>query len=113
MYKPEQFEKLPKWAQTEISVLEMRVRELNETIQQLSSDSNTKVVAQIGSEHKLYLPNNTHVKFFVGSGPFDYIEIGLRVNRDESKNVYVNTGHGMIAVLPTSGNAVYIEQDKR
>lgn len=113
MYKPEQLEKLPKWAQTEIAVLEMRVRELTQTIQEISPDSNTKVVAQITSEHKLFLPNRTHVKFYVGDGPFDYIEIGLRINRDNSENVYVSTGHGMISICPTSGNAIFIEQDKR
>jgi len=68
-YTKEQFEKLPKWAQNEIKVLEMNLASTNRILAEFEGKSATNTFLSNGLS-KQPLPNNSHVEFHTANSNF-------------------------------------------
>lgn len=107
----ENVSKLPKWAQRKIRVLEMHLREANNTLSQLGSKKSTDtVVVNYGlKENDTNLPNHSHIEFKPKDGP--PIEVYLR--HEETTGITVSASRtGGLKVLPVAANVVRICVEK-
>ncbi len=103
----ENVSKLPKWAQSKIQVLEMRVSELKSTLAQLSSKEPTDtIIVNYGvDEPDTNLPNHSHIEFRPKDG--DPIEVYLR--HDDPTTITVSASRfGGLKVLPVATNVIRI-----
>jgi len=101
-YTEEQFNKLPKWAQSEIRVLEMRNRDLKETLQEYEGKAETNTYLITGMD-KTPLPNNAHVEFHSGQDV-----VSVYIQKDGTIDVNAN-GSGEMVILPRAANSFYIK----
>jgi hypothetical protein len=101
----EDLTKLPKWAQSKINVLEMRLREekaRNAIID--AGESNTLI--WMWDSPDVSLPNNAHIRFrLADSEKAGLTEITVNVKDDVLR---VSTGVDAIAVYPGAANTVEI-----
>ena len=65
----ENFDKLPKWAQSKIQALEANVKHLKEQIAQIGCQETTNVYIQDDIDRKINLPKNSHLYFIVNGRP--------------------------------------------
>lgn len=117
---PERVAKLPAWAQVERDRQARRVRELEAEVAALR---NAPGALDQGDVHAAVLdPYGDKVP--VGAGHVEYTfpdepgtkrrgkRLSVRFNpatKWERASVYVNTGHGYLAIRPQSGNAINLE----
>lgn len=94
--------KLPKWAQTKIHVLEMRLAEARAENAQISAGAtDTFVDTRIDGVPTKYLPNGTEVTFAVGR---DRSQIRVRREHD----VLLINGDDTLAVMPWAANMIKV-----
>jgi hypothetical protein len=109
--------KLPKWAQNEIEVLEMRLQETKDELDKaIEGDPDNRLVQRIGSEYpaKDYPLAGRQVFAKVGEKDSDYDEISIAMRQNSKGTWYVelmavSTG---LAVKPQSSNVVRIFGDR-
>jgi len=105
-YTPEQLNKLPKWAQEEIKVLEMRVSELTKKIDEYKGKEETNTYIRDGLS-KIPLPNNSSVEFQVGKGKQN--KVVVYVNRDGFVDVNTDSRIGQTTVImPRAANSFFV-----
>lgn len=75
-YTKEKFEKLPKWAQSEIKELKSIIEEQERRLSEFHgvSESNTYLVDGLSLSSKP-LPNNARIKFYTGKDKLNYVEV--------------------------------------
>lgn len=105
-YSKEQFEKLPKWAQSEILRLEMNKRELEEKIKQFSGETETNTFIMDGLD-EMPLPKNSCVRFKVGPNNSNSVSVYIRHNGEIDFNSDSRIGQSMV-ILPRAANQFYI-----
>lgn len=93
--------KLPKWAQQEIAVLEMRLREARAENAQIASEETDTFIERRRDQQATYLPNGTEVSFLT-STPYGAIRV-----RREGDHVNV-TADSPIVVKPWVTNVVKV-----
>lgn len=106
-YTEEQFNKLPKWAQSEIRVLKMDNSELKTRLNEYEGVDPTNTYISEGLSSS-FLPNNANIEFKMG----DKQEHTVRVRVNKYGLVDVNTdsrsGKDMV-ILPRAANSFYID----
>lgn len=74
--------RLPKWAQEEIQVLGMRLEEMTRRARAYEEKKPTPVyirnVSPLPDEKPLYLPSDKAIRFMVGKGDWEYVDVRLR-----------------------------------
>jgi len=110
-YTPEQFERLPKWAQTEIERLTRDVEYYQKKFEVGPEDSDT--FRQIGPDSNQPLGNDT-IQFYLDkersliSG-----SVRMRVDEDHKGRRYIDVNGGdSLIVRPYSSNGVRIYSDR-
>ena len=110
-------ENLPKWAQDELRLQELRLREANKRIRELIDSEPTDVVVDESYGHDLeqerYLPNNSRVRWYLTDGrgaSAPWIEV-----RKEGDWLYVMSDGSRreLAVKPASSNVIRIGEVDR
>jgi hypothetical protein len=105
-YTPEQFSKLPKWAQEEIKTLEMRLTELNGKLDEYKGDKETNTYIRDGLS-RIPIPNNSSVEFQCGKGKQN--KVVVYVNRDGFVDVNTDSRIGQtMVVMPRAANSFFI-----
>jgi hypothetical protein len=104
----EKFEKLPKWVQSYIKVLEKKNEQL---ISLLQDEEETDVVANLyTSDCKRYIPVESSIRFNISSGL--WVDIRLR-KQDALGNVVEVVTSDQAIVLPESSNHFHIVSARR
>jgi hypothetical protein len=110
--KAARYERLPKWAQEEIALLEMRLKEAcaERDAAIAAPQSNVAIrrwAAEPGEPKERWLPENAEVTFYVGKSR-DRIAVRISDN-----GVTVNAWCGMLRVSPRAANSILIEAADR
>ena len=110
-------ENLPKWAQEELGLRDMRLREARAQIRELISSEPTDLIVNesysSGDDDERYLPSNSRVRWYLSGrrGPSDpWIEV-----RREGDWLYVMSdgSRGELAVKPQASNVLKIGEVDR
>ncbi len=116
-YTPEQFNKLPKWAQSELSI-SRREAEYWKIQFKIVSDKESDVSIRYpgdDNDERVFVPSEVTIKFKVGPHWADYIEVRLKedynINNQPIKVLHVSGASGFLHVRPQSSNVVDIIQD--
>jgi len=107
MTSTENITKLPQWAQDRIRVLEMRLREAQQSIAALESDGSptnqgSNITYSYGLDTPKPLRKGTKVRFWLGPTPQDEIQVGF--GNYGTLEVYASAAG--IIVRPMAHNAV-------
>lgn len=105
----ENVDKLPKWAQSKIKVLEMRLSEATSTLAELGSKepTDTRILRPwVKGRGDLNLPNNSVIEF----RPKDGKPMEVTLRHDETDGIVITSGSsgGGLRVAPWSSNCVKI-----
>lgn len=96
---------LPKWAQTEIKTLQMRLREAKDELRRIQENAESNTV--LGSPYVFqdepiqYLKNNQKISFILERG---YIQAGIEKGY---LNIYAS-GEGELNLRPNSSNVIQL-----
>jgi len=105
-------EKLPKWAQSHIKVLEMRLREQRERKEELEAlyrgEGETNVILVDHTNGDKPLPKNSTIRFKTGKQQ-DWENIDIRVDRRGMLEVRGMRG---ISVRPEAANMIRIKVER-
>lgn len=106
-YTKEQFEKLPKWAQSEIKVLSQNIKDLSEKMNQLNGDSETNTYLNDMLD-KQPLPKNSVIRFHLGEKNLNHVSV--YVNRYGVIDINGDSRLGKkMVIIPQAANAFYID----
>jgi hypothetical protein len=105
-YTKEQFDKLPKWAQSEITTLKNNVFTLNNKLSQYEGMSETNTYLREGMDKKP-LPKNANVEFYADKTQLNKASIYVRSNGMIDVNTDSRSGDEMV-ILPRAANSFYI-----
>ena len=102
-YTPQQFDRLPKWAQNEIKKLQFRCDDQQKEMAQLNGDEETNTYQSVGLE-KRPLPNNARIVFVTD----EETSFEVHVERGE---LYVRESGCVkkMAITPHVSNVIYIK----
>ncbi len=97
---PEQFAKLPKWAQQHIRLLEMRLKEAQEDARKNAGPENSRVT--IGWEPSFKVRDDHPFRFSLGDDSMNHVQVsfhhgGLQI-----------MGGRSIVVLPSASNVIHV-----
>jgi len=112
---PPKIENLPKWAQDHIGVLNTRLNEARAELNRLGEGQPTKVIVDPYAEMRmagakpLYLTENSLVRFIVGEGREQYIDVSLD---KQGAGVSVRGGT-TVTVTPRASNSVTLDVPER
>ena len=106
MYTQEQFERLPKWAQSEILKLEMREDELNRKLREFEGKEETNTYIKDGLG-KMPIINNCTVEFQTGEKGLNTVSVYVRGDGNIDVNTDSRLGHTM-CIMPRASNTFYI-----
>lgn len=106
-YTKEQFEKLPKWAQSEITSLRNDNDSLKSKLLQYEGMEQTNTYISEGPSRKP-LPNSANVEFCVGVGGLNKARVYVRDNGVIDVNTDSRLGHEMV-IRPRAANSFYID----
>jgi len=105
-YTEEQFNKLPRWAQTEIGVLKGKNEHLNKKLEQFNGQGETNTYIVEGMS-KRPLPNNSIIGFVVGEEKFNNVSAFVR--KDGTLDINANSRGGeTLVILPRASNSFYL-----
>jgi hypothetical protein len=105
-YTKEQFEKLPKWAQSEITVLQNTNSSLIESVKQINGESETNVFIRRGLDNQP-LPKNASIEFKTGLRNCNSVRVYVRPDGEIDINTDSRLGHEMV-IRPRAANSFYI-----
>lgn len=98
---------LPKWARDKLTVLRMRLAEARSAANAGLSPDNRRTnvwLQKLNDGLPGYLPSAHHIaRFYVGSSPYDWIEVGVR---DPLWGVEIRA-HDELHIQPSSSNVIY------
>jgi len=100
--------KLPKWAQNKIQKLQWDIESLEEKLKQARGNQKTNVYLHdyVSGDYS-YLPENRAIKFKIGKGDMDVIEVMLDLdNWTGMKCVEVRAVQGALIAIPSSSNVM-------
>ena len=111
-YTPEQFARLPKWVQSEIKMLNMRVRERDERLAVWEGREDTRIVLRSGLE-KACVPEDV-VEFHLGTEkkPRNYVSALIRHYRGEERVLELSAS-GLLIVEPRAANLIQVSNKER
>ena len=95
---------LPKWAQSDLAIARRRGDEAEAALKALFPDAETNTHWVESYDKRYPLPNNASIRFQLGPGMFDYIE----VRRDEEEKALYIYGPNTIKMRPATSNAGWI-----
>jgi len=101
---PSQFEKLPKWAQSELRRLENEVESLKRREAEMTGEAETNTFLHEFTDKKP-LPNNAHVRFVTGEKGESNVTVYVR--KDGTIDVNSHSPKTMV-VIPRAANSFYI-----
>lgn len=116
-YTPEQFARLPKWAQKEISIHEHHVANLKARIEELNDrhpDSNVLVSSHVYGDASI--PKDSEVDFYLGDGPYRKYQdmISVQHLRTKGRKVLRLSASGQLIVRPTGGcNVIEVTTERQ
>jgi len=109
----ENIDKLPKWAQSKIKVLEMRLAEAKEVIKEIGSKepTDTRILRPLLEGcGDMNLPNHSHIEF----RPKDGKPLEVTLRHDETRGIVITSGSngGGLRIHPWASNSikVYVEE---
>lgn len=105
-YTPEQFARLPKWAQQEIQGHERHVANLKARILELSNPHReSNVMLSHPGYGDVSIPKDSEVDFYLGDGPYRKYQnmISVRHLRTKDRKVLRLSASGQLIVLPSGG----------
>lgn len=105
-YTQEQFDKLPKWAQSELKQSENSVKYLQSKLEVYEGKIETNTVIREGLS-KSYLPKNTVVEFHTGKNNLNSVSVYVRQDGSIDINTDSRLGETMV-ILPRAANSFYI-----
>jgi hypothetical protein len=105
-YTKEQLEKLPKWASSEITSLNYRIKELEKYISQINGESETNTYITEGLS-KRPLQKNATVEFQTGVNNLNKVSVYVRNDGTIDINTDSRLGESMV-ILPRAANSFYI-----
>ena len=106
MNNQEQFEKLPKWAQSEIKRLQTLTQRLSEKLSEFNGESETNTYLVENFEKKP-LTNNAQIEFSIGHNKMNKVTVYVRSDGMIDVNAYSSLGQDL-AILPRSSNSFYL-----
>ena len=105
-YTKEQFEKLPKWAQSELQRLQKLAKTLSKSLSEFNGESETNTYLIDGLEEKP-LVNNAVIQFC--TGPNKLNRVTIRVLHDGAIDVNSDSRISQeLAILPRAANSCYL-----
>lgn len=108
-------ERLPKWAQSEIQVLQQKLEDAEKRIAELSAGpEETDTLVQDYVRQNIPLPPGAHVRFVLDAD--NYIEANLENHTWIGRILKVRSSgsaSGSIVVLPTGANSISLSVDSR
>jgi hypothetical protein len=114
MHTKEQEARLPKWAQTELATLRMRLEEERIKLEGVLGEvTESDTMFDLGYRHTTgrqwqNLPKGGTVRFVLGKDHRSEIEIRVLREKESDKPAIQVMGGDMLAVFPHSGNVVQI-----
>lgn len=105
-YTEEQFDKLPKWAQSEIKRLEMYTKTLSQRINEFSGKAETNTFLKEGLS-EMPLQNNADIEFRTGKNNMNKVTVRVRHDGDIDVNTDSRPGQTMF-IMPRASNSFYI-----
>lgn len=106
-YTKEQFDKLPKWAQSEITNLERSIKKHKQTISELMGEEETNTYISEGLTLKP-LPNNSKIEFKVGENQCNNVRVYINSEGLIDINSDSRRSHEMV-IKPRASNSFYIK----
>lgn len=103
---PENFAKLPKWAQQEFHILNNRIRRLQDDVALLSGKAGGD---RVSIADGLPLGDDANVKFTLGDHWSNFFKVRIDDHPGLGKHLYVVAGETLV-VKPEAGNVVRILQ---
>ena len=105
-YTEQQYYRLPKWAQAELTRLESSVNNLNNNLSYVEGDTETNTFVSEGLEDKP-LPLNSHITFKCGRN-------SLSVYVRDNNTIYIkgNYTDDTMYIKPRASNAFWVEFKK-
>ena len=107
-YTPEQFAKIPKWAQHLIRKQEADLKGAAEDIAQINGSGPTNVYIEEGIRNNRPLPNDSRIRFIFPDKTS--VSVGFR---EGGTILDAYTYDGGISVSPASSNVIYIKANGR
>jgi hypothetical protein len=105
-YTKEQFEKLPKWAQSEINRLKNENKSIKEKNNQIEGNSETNTFLVEGLDLKP-LPKNSCVDFKTGKNNLNTVSVFIRKNGTIDVNTQSKLGQ-LPVIMPMAANSFHI-----
>ncbi len=105
-YTPEQFARLPKWAQHLITRDTRDLADLREKLKQVNGEAETNVFIEQGIDEDQPMPKNSRILFRFPD------KTSLAVGFRESGTILEVYGHGALSVHPRSTNVFYVTADR-
>jgi hypothetical protein len=104
--------KLPKWVQDKIQVLEMRVEEMTKRARAYEEKTPTPVyvrnLSPLPDEKPLYLPADKAIRFLVGKGDWEYIDVRLRRTAEQKEAFVELMAGGDLHLAPEVRNVLKV-----
>lgn len=104
--------KLPKWAQSEIEVLQMRLAEAAKKVRAIDEGRKTKVsIIRPLSEHEdkpIYLPDDKTIRFQIGPAEWQWIDVRIRKTSEQSAEFLELMSGGDQLIAPEVRNVTRI-----
>lgn len=105
-FTQEEFNKLPKWAQCKVTVLEREVESLSKKLSDFNGETISNTVRRDCLE-KFPLPNNSQIEFLTGENKTEKVTVYVRSNGFIDVNTDSRTGKRMV-IIPQASNSFYI-----
>lgn len=105
-YTQEQFDKLPKWAQSEIRRLQSDADYLDRRLKEFSGEASTNTFI-LDMLDKMPIQKNANVQFRTGENMQNRIEVRIKGENEIYVNADSGVGHKM-AIAPDASNAFTI-----
>lgn len=105
-YTQEQFDKLPKWAQSELNQLNNSVKILKSKLDVFEGKVETNTSIRDGL-NRSFLPNNTVVDFKTGKNLLNTVSVYVRSNGQIDINTDSRLSEDMV-ILPRAANSFYV-----
>lgn len=106
-YTPEQFQKLPKWAQDEILRLQNNHQSLLTKLDEINGDSETNTFLVEGLSERP-LPKNSCVDFKVGENNLNTVSVYIRKNGTIDINANSKMAQQLV-IVPNAANSFYLK----
>jgi len=109
----ERLQRLPKWAQQELALLQQRLAEATAELRRVAGAEPTRVQVDPdrlhGNDTGYNAKDDAIVRFRLGDDWQDYLDVNIEKHPTRGRRIIVRGGRLGISVNPESGNVVNIE----